>query len=449
MQTKKMNKTWEIFSKNYEKLLLEGYGHDLIVNVGEEPLVKSFKAHKVILGAQSPYFRRALSNEWAKQEDGKIVFNKPNVSPPIFDVILKYIYTGSTNVEEQDGEFILSLLTAADELILQEFVEEVQHYLVNNRATWIQENFCHVLDFAFSHSTYGQLQDHCLEAICADPPLLFDSEYFYCIDSTILKSLLKRDDLAIHEVDLWNNLIKWANVQIAEIEAPSRNLNVDDVDVDSTEWSKETMQNFQQILADCIPLIRFTLMSPEEFREKVWPFKDCLPTKLYDTVLWHFIMPEKQSSPFLPRLKTIDSKLITLKHAALIATWIDRKEGKTYSHTEIPYEFSLLMRGSRDGFSQQTLHNRCGGQAKTIMLMKIKSTEEIFGMYISSVWSNNTARQHDSFMFSFGEGRETRTPVLSRVRAAGYDLALQRGQERGMDELEMFKITSKTPFSGF
>jgi hypothetical protein len=38
-------------------------------------------------------------------------------------------------------------------------------------------------------------------------------------------------------------------------------------------------------------------------------------------------------------------------------------------------------------------------------------------------------------------------PVLSRVRAAGYDLALSRGQERGMDELEMFKITSKTPFS--
>ncbi|GES94186.1 hypothetical protein GLOIN_2v1769951 [Rhizophagus clarus] len=408
MQTKNMSKTWEIFSKNYEKLLLEGYG--------------------------------ALSNEWAKQEDGKIVFNKPNMSPPIFDVILKYIYTGSTNVEDQDGEFILSLLTAADELILHELVEEVQHHLVNNRAAWIQENFCHVLDFAFSHTTYNQLQDHCLEAICADPPLLFDSDYFYCIDSAILKSLLKRDDLAIHEGDLWDNLIKWAIIQLTET-------NVDEVSVDPTKWSKEMMQNFQQILTDCIPLIRFTLMTPDEFREKVWPFKDCLPTKLYDTILWHFIMPEKQSSPFLPRLKTVYSNLITLKHAALIATWIDRKEGKPYSHTEIPYEFSLLMRGSRDGFSQQTLHNRCGGQAKTIMLMKIKATEEIFGMYISSVWSNNTARQHDSFMFSFGEGRETRTPVLSRVRAAGYDLALSRGQERGMDELEMFKITSKTPFS--
>src|SRR5437762_2770476 len=91
MPTKKMSKSWETFAKNYEKLLLEGDEHDLIINVGEEPLIKSFKAHKVILRAQSPYFRRALSNEWAKKEDGRTVFNKPNVSPPIFDVILKLV----------------------------------------------------------------------------------------------------------------------------------------------------------------------------------------------------------------------------------------------------------------------------------------------------------------------------------------------------------------------
>jgi hypothetical protein len=91
MPIKKMSKSWETFSKNYERLLLEGEGHDLIINVGEEPLVKSFKAHKVILRAHSPYFRRALSNEWARLEDDKTVFNKPNVSPPIFDIILKLV----------------------------------------------------------------------------------------------------------------------------------------------------------------------------------------------------------------------------------------------------------------------------------------------------------------------------------------------------------------------
>src|SRR5438270_529774 len=109
------------------------------------------------------------------------------------------MYTAKIDVEEQDGGFILSLLTAADELILQQFVEEVQDYLVDNKSEWIQENFCRVLEFAFSHSTYDQLQNHCLEAVCADPPLLFDNDYFYYTEVAILKSLLKRDDLAILE----------------------------------------------------------------------------------------------------------------------------------------------------------------------------------------------------------------------------------------------------------
>ncbi|CAG8442973.1 3485_t:CDS:2 [Scutellospora calospora] len=359
-----MTKSWSTFSRNYTKLLEDADGHDLVINVGQEPVIKPFKAHSVILRAHSPYFRRALSKEWAKEEDGKTVFYKPNVSPPIFEIILKYMYSGIIIIEDQDGEFILNLLTAADELILPEFIDEVQEFLVAKRISWMQENFYHLLDFSFSHDTYKLLQDYCLETI-----------------------------------------------------------------------------------SECIPLIRFTLMTHEQFREKVWPFKDILPRKVCDDVLWHFLMPDIHPSQFLPRLKTIDSKLITLKHASLIATWIDRKEGKPYKHTDIPHDFTLLMRGSRDGYSQQTLHQRCGGQAKTIMLMKIKSTEEIFGMYISSIWSNTTSsRSHDSFMFSFGEGRDTKEPVLSRVRAAGYDLALSRGQERGMDELEMFKISTKPVF---
>lgn len=438
-----MSKHWKTFSLNFARLLEEGDEYDLVINVGQEPLVKSFKAHKVILRTHSSYFHKALSSMWAKKKDGKVIFNKPNVSPPVFDVILKYMYSGKSEIENQDGDFILSLMTASDELLLKEFVDELQDTLVNDRTMWIQENFHRVLEFAFSNLNYDKLQEHCLKAICADPPLLFCSEYFDCMDSTILKSLLKRDDLAMEEIELWNHVIRWAKKQLITSESNTI------ISTDPIKWDSETMQGFKKILDDCVPLIRFTLMKPTEFREKVWPYKDCIPSKLYDSILWHFLSPDIQPTPFEPRLKTIDSKLITLKHAALIATWIDKKEGKPYAHTEIPYEFSLLMRGSCDGYSQQTLHQRCGGQAKTIMLMKIKSTEEIFGMYISSVWSNNISARHDSFMFSFGEGRDTRDPVLSRVRAAGYDLALTRGQERGMEELEMFKITSKTLFSGF
>ncbi|CAG8557854.1 11317_t:CDS:2 [Acaulospora colombiana] len=418
--TEKMSPTnsWHTFAQNFARLLEDTEGHDLIITVGREPLVKSFKAHSVILRAHSPYFHRALSKEWARTEDGQIVFYKPNVSPSVFKVILKYLYTGIIDVENKEGEFLLSLLTAADELILPELVFEIQEFLISIQSTWIQENFYHVLDFVFTNDNYSTLQTYCLDAICADPHMLLNSDYFYCLDSKVLRSLLMRDDLAIEEVDLWNYLIKWAFVQ----HPPS--IAATDSE-DPKKWPPEYFAVFKKSVDECIPFIRFTAMTPEQFREE-------------------------EPNPFAPRLKPMDSNLIAYKHAALISSWIDRREETPYSHTEIPYDFTLLMRGSKDGYTQQALQKQCGGQAKTVMIMKIKSTEEIFGMYTSGVWNNNTSsassKTHDSFMFSFGEGRDTRKPVVSRVRAAGYELALNRGRQRGMEELEIFKITQKAMF---
>ncbi|CAG8558300.1 14435_t:CDS:2 [Acaulospora morrowiae] len=368
--------SWLTFSQNFARLLEDTEGHDLLITVGQEPLVKSFKAHSVILRAHSPYFHRALSKEWARTEDGQMVFYKPNVSPSIFRVILKYLYTGVISVEDKEGGFLLSLLTAADELILPELISEIQGFLIETQSIWIQENFYYVLDFAFTNDTYSTLQTYCMDSICADPHMLFSSDYFYCLDNKILRSLLKRDDLAIEEVDLWNYLIKWALAQnppfvTTDPENPKN-------------WSPGYFATFKKLVDGCTSLIRFTSMTPEQFRERVWPFHELLPRELCDTIM--------------------------------------------------------------DGYTQQALQKQCGGQEKTIMLMKIKSTEEIFGMYISSVWNGGNSRTHDSLMFSFGEGRDTREPVISRIRTGGYELALDRGRKRGMEELEVFKISPKTVF---
>ncbi|CAG8494133.1 9332_t:CDS:2 [Diversispora eburnea] len=173
-----MSKSWELLSQNYLNLLESAEGHDLIINVG------------------------------------------------------------IIEIENQDGVSILNLLTAADEIILPDFIEEVQKYLIENRSQWIQEQFYTVLDFAFSQTIYKSLQNFCLSLICSDPPLLFDSEYFYYTDINLLTALLQRD-------------------------YPS-------------EWNQELWNKFQKSLSPCIPYIRFSLMTPEQFREKVWPFKKLL-----------------------------------------------------------------------------------------------------------------------------------------------------------------------------
>ena len=66
-----------------------GEGHDVIIQVGENQDMKKFRAHSVILRARSPYFKSALSTNWIKTENNMIVFNKSNITPTVFDMILK------------------------------------------------------------------------------------------------------------------------------------------------------------------------------------------------------------------------------------------------------------------------------------------------------------------------------------------------------------------------
>ncbi|CAH1763319.1 3834_t:CDS:2 [Entrophospora sp. SA101] len=64
---------------------------NVTIHVGEQPNVRIFHAHSLILKARSSYFNTALSKQWAKQKDEKNILNQPNISPEIFEIILRLI----------------------------------------------------------------------------------------------------------------------------------------------------------------------------------------------------------------------------------------------------------------------------------------------------------------------------------------------------------------------
>ena len=76
-------------SKDFSNLLKNHKDYDVKINVGKEPNIREFKAHSIILSSRSIYFEKALSSWWASRKDGFIVFNKPNISPSVFEVLLK------------------------------------------------------------------------------------------------------------------------------------------------------------------------------------------------------------------------------------------------------------------------------------------------------------------------------------------------------------------------
>jgi hypothetical protein len=77
-------------SNDYEKLFETGIGYDVIIYAGEGQNEKEIHAHSNILCIRSQYFRTAFFNEWAEKKDGKFIFKKPNISPQLFNIILRY-----------------------------------------------------------------------------------------------------------------------------------------------------------------------------------------------------------------------------------------------------------------------------------------------------------------------------------------------------------------------
>ena len=63
--------------------------YDLQIKVGQSPNVKTFDAHSVILCARSPYFNTAWPLIQSQKANGKMVFNKPNITPNVFSIILE------------------------------------------------------------------------------------------------------------------------------------------------------------------------------------------------------------------------------------------------------------------------------------------------------------------------------------------------------------------------
>jgi hypothetical protein len=76
-------------SQNFSQLLENTDEYNVIIKVGEGSNTKEFRAHSILLKTRSLYFKKALSQNWAIKENNIINFTKPNISPNIFEMIIR------------------------------------------------------------------------------------------------------------------------------------------------------------------------------------------------------------------------------------------------------------------------------------------------------------------------------------------------------------------------
>ncbi|GBC38177.2 uncharacterized protein OCT59_005928 [Rhizophagus irregularis] len=345
--------------------------------------------------------------------------------------MIRYIYTGELDLIEQPGEDILKLLIASDELLLEELVEYLRNYLIEYQRNWVQKNLVLVLNTACKLTSCMILQDYCFEIICLNSELLITSDNFLSLDKHIFYDLLERENLLIKEIVAWDHLIRWGIEQTPGLESENSDRN---------KWNKGDYEALYETLYQFIPLIRFVDITFDDYNNKIKPYKDIIPKQIYEEIKEFYnkgTYPKLTTLP--PRIGKFDSKIIKPKLAKIILKWIN-KEDFWISR----YDFNLIYRGSIDGISTESFKNKCKGQVESLVLIKVKQTNKIFGGYSSIGFNkigdsllridyNNLPFYYssDNFIFSFENDEDTQNMKISRV--INYDKAIYDYHGTGFD----------------
>ncbi|EXX73782.1 hypothetical protein GLOIN_2v1789120 [Rhizophagus irregularis DAOM 181602=DAOM 197198] len=352
-----MNTYQEDITDDYQQYSEQDY--NVTIYAGEEPNITEFHAHSIILRCRSQYFRTALSSNWAEKENGMYILRKPNISGKIFQIILRYIYSGMVNFNKFEKIEYLEFLKATDEL------------------------------------AFDKIRDYCIKIICQETEILFEIERFSTMPPRILELLLQQDKLELEEIDIWGYLIRWTYAQNPTIE------------FEPSKWTENDIEMMKDTIENLIPLIRFDNISYKDYFEKINPYEKLLSKK----ILRYYSNLNSESSE-------LDSSIITQKDLfySLFLNWINKKDNNQKSRKFLQYNFKLLLRGSRDGFDGNAFHYRCDNKGATIIIAKIKDSKQLVGGYNPLDWKGrNSKSTTDSFIFLFDDHKDVNSGKIGRV----------------------------------
>src|SRR6266511_98190 len=325
------------------------------------------------------------------------------------------MYNGVVNVNNLDASEILELLEACDELNFNELVKDLQNHLLIDHKEWIQQNLIYFYKISSKHQTFNLLQDYCNKLIDNNPELLLNSGDMVSIEKSMLITILERDDLGLDEINIWDHVIKWGIGQNQELRK------------DISGWNKEDFKILKDTLEDIIPLIRFNGIKSGDFSRKIKPYRKAFNKNIYEEILEYYLDDKWQPRLLLQKGPRITKCLLNYKMKMLISNWIDEKNDGLDNLHNLPYNFELILCGSQEGFSRSIFEKKCFNIKQTVVIMKLKETDELVGGYNPVCWSLKEMSSDEyywietdkSFIFKIDKN-QIGNSILSRVKNPKY-----------------------------
>ncbi|CAG8774043.1 36316_t:CDS:2, partial [Gigaspora margarita] len=186
---------------------------------------------------------------------------------------------------------IQDLLAIANELTLILLIDRIQGLLIKNEPSWFKEDLIGFLCKIFNDEKYKKINDYIIDIICIDPePLLFELKKFPTLERNIVLEFIKRDDLAVEEIDVWKYLVKWTTAQFSSLNG---------FNVDVNYWGENEFKLFKKNIEPFISYVRFCEITRDEFYYYVMPYEKALPENLYKSLIGYFMANLKAQNVIL------------------------------------------------------------------------------------------------------------------------------------------------------
>jgi hypothetical protein len=87
-------------------------------------------------------------------------------------------------------------------------------------------------------------------------------------------------------------------------------------------------------------------------------------------------------------------------------------------------KWTLLYRGTRDGFGSDDFHSKCDGHCNTLTILKAKESSYIFGGFTTVSWDRSSGCKSDPNAFIFSLTNKDRKPVKIKVESNRHHRAI-------------------------
>ncbi|XP_065672632.1 BTB/POZ domain-containing protein 2 [Hydra vulgaris] len=252
-------------------------------------------AHKFVLSISSVVFDAMFNGGFASKTSNEIEI--PDIEPASFLLLLKFLYTDDITI---CPDTVMSTLYAAKKYAVPILEQKSVEYLKSKLGP---DNALTLLSQARLFDE-PQLAEMCLNCIDKYTVASLNAEGFTDIDADTLKIVLLRDSLSARENQIFDAVVRWS-----EVECRRRNI-------------EKTNENKRIALGDLLYLIRFPLMTLEEFANNAAQSGMLTDKEIVDLFL-HFTVNPKPNVKFpdRPRRCLTGKEKSVIRFAKTEARW--------------------------------------------------------------------------------------------------------------------------------